>query len=71
MEQGTLIGIKVRCGAGVMIVRSDRDRPPSGDEVRANPQSGSAAPTTLGIVWGAKAEPPVYLFPGGFAVNAQ
>jgi len=35
--------------------------------------SGSTAPTIARYAtrWGAKAEPPVYLFPGGFAVNAQ
>jgi hypothetical protein len=42
------------------------------DEVRGRSAclalpSGSAAPTTLGIVWGAKAEPPVSRMPGGFA----
>jgi len=61
-----------------MIARSDRVVPHTdeglGDEVRAKPHSGSAAPTMRvlpkapDIVWGAKAEPSVS-HPGGFAVS--
>jgi hypothetical protein len=64
-----------------MIARSDRVVPLTdehlGDEVCAPAHSGSTAPTmlgspkALGIVWGAKAEPPVFNMAGGFAVRCM
>jgi hypothetical protein len=63
-----------------MIASSDRGVPALtrfGDEARASRCPPVRQPrrcclgTTRGIVWGAKAEPPVSLIvPGGFAVNA-
>jgi hypothetical protein len=40
------------------------------DALRFDSPDDAALRYKLGIVWGAKAKPPVFISPGGFAVNA-